>query len=101
MGPEQIEPFRRALQNAGQGDVEIQEAMDALGFLFGAVGGSDVLSNLFDSEKSMLSAVEKGRETTTGRRERPRTLDVGWHDRERVLKAFPSGKALWEWMDSA
>lgn len=99
--PEQIEPFRRALREAGRGDQDIQEAMDALGFLFGALSGSDVLSTLSRSAHSMAGTVENEKQTTKGRSERPRTLEVGWHDRERVLEAFPSGKALWEWMDSA
>lgn len=98
----QIEPFRRALRRTDTDEVKVQEAMDALAFLFGAVGASEILSlDLPEALRSCADPSAGESKRKDGRRERPQTVDVGWHDRERVFNAVPSGKALWEWMDAS
>lgn len=99
---DQIEPFRRALREAGTSEEEVQEAMDALAFLFGAVGISDLLSvELGGAVSSGLNGGDGENREQKRENERPRTLDVGWHDKERVLTAFSCDMSFWDYAASS
>lgn len=97
---DQIEPFRRALRDAGTSEEEVQEAMDALAFLFGAVGVSDVLSPELRGAQSTCAGQEsETKPAPRARRDALSTLDVGWHDKERVLTAFSCDTSFWDYTD--
>lgn len=79
VGPDQIEDFRKALLRAETDEERICEAMDALAFLFGAVGASEVLSS--ESPHSDAAQTVKLPVPVCGDasdQEAIRTLRIGW-----------------------
>lgn len=96
----QIEPFRRALRQAGREAEEVEEAMDALAFLFGAVRVSELLSTELPGRRPLgIRSGDGDKRAMERANERPHTLKVGWHDKEQVLTAFSCDRSFWDYVD--